>query len=160
MNWKAIFASSRRFTPLETALLNAITSRLPEHSRDLFVKQIASINHIQRILNWKAIDFYWMSFSRRVTWNPQTLFPNRSEFTFASVEYSADGIFLETTLTSVSGHIFSLETETGLRKHSFAEDIRIKKLSVSDEVMTEKPEPCAAGDSSTRADAGHEPPER
>ena len=123
------------------------------------MKQIAAINRIQRILNWQEIDFYCMRFPRRVVWNPIVLFPNRSEFTLASITYSTGGISLETTLESVSGHIFSLETETALREHSFADDIQIKKLSVSDEAMTEKPEPCAAGDSSTRADAGFEPPE-
>jgi hypothetical protein len=135
MNWKAILATSRKYTPLETALLDAVQANLPGQTAELIRKQRASINHIQRILDWEEIDFYHLRFPRRVHWDPAILFPNMGEFKLATISYAANGTSLTTTLFCVQGHIFSLETQMGIKQHSFAQDIQIHGVHISDETM-------------------------
>jgi hypothetical protein len=138
MNWKAIFASQRRFTPLERILLDAVSRRLDGRARELLGQQVGAINHIQRLPGWDEIDFYALRFPRRVSWTPDSAFPNKAEFQLASCKIKTRGRSIPVTLSAVGGHVFSIEAEEPLKSVAFATDLTVEDVVVSDVIMKEQ----------------------
>ena len=133
--------SKRRYTQLEQSVLEAVRSRLPDSAAGLFQQQIDAVNHIQRILDWEEIDLYVMRFPKRVRWPEAILFPNRSEFRLARVSCVAAGNTFELDVHAVSGHVFSIESESGLKQHSHSEQISVKSVEMIADPMRTEPEP-------------------
>ena len=126
-----------RFSPVEKTLLEAVEKALPGEEARLFRSQLGAVNQVQRILDWTEIDFYCLRFMRVIAWNPTVLFPNRSEFILARIAFTADGKELESAVWAVSGHLFSIETEGGLKKYAFSER-KVMSVTVSKEIMAKK----------------------
>ncbi len=141
MNCKAIFASKRRFTPVERTVLDAVSLRLDGRARQLFGQQVCAINHIQRLPGWDEIDFYALRFPRRVSWNPDSAFPNKTEFQLASCKLRTNGRSIPVTVSAVGGHVFSIESKEPLRTIAFATDLTVEDVVVSDAVMKEQAAP-------------------
>ena len=132
--------STRKYTPLERAVLAAVQSRLAGPAAELFQQQVNAVNHIQRVLDWQEIDLYAMRFPRRVCWPDSALFPNQSEFQVAHLTCVADGNTIELDVHAVSGHVFSIESELGLKQHSFAKQIQIESVQILNDPMAARPQ--------------------
>ena len=122
----------RTFTPVEERLLGEIAKALPEHIRDIYLKQIQSINKVQRYLDWTEINFYHFR-KGNPDWGSVQQFRRTDEFTLASVGYRIKGIDFETTLKGVSGHIFSLVTRPSIKQYSFGKIEAIHYVRIHDD---------------------------
>jgi len=105
---------SRRFLGFETACLEAVHSALPSNAAELFAEQVQSINKIQRLLEWKEIEFYSMRWFK-VAWPSSALFTDSDEFVLATLRLHADGVEYPVKVWSVGGHVFSIESDTPLK---------------------------------------------
>ena len=141
MNWRATFASAKRFTPLEKAVLDAVASGLDGRAKALFLRQVAEINSIQRLPGWDEIDFYALRFPRRVRRDPEIAFPNKNELTLAMCTITAGGNTIPITVTAVGGHVFSIEARSPLRPVAFATDTTVEDVVVSTQIMAEHAAP-------------------
>ena len=122
----------RTFTPVEERLLGEISNALPEHIRQVYRKQIQSINKVQRYLDWTEINFYHLR-KGRPDWGSVQQFRRTDEFTLASVGYRTKGIDFKTTLKGVSGHIFSLVTRPSIKQYSFEKIETIHYVRIHDD---------------------------
>jgi hypothetical protein len=122
----------KTFTPVEERLLEEISEALPEHIRDVYLKQTHSINKVQRYLDWTEINFYHLR-RGRPDWGSVQPFKRTDEFTLASVGYRIKGIDFETTLKGVSGHIFLLVTRPSIKPYSFEAIEAIHHVRIHDD---------------------------
>ena len=147
-------ASSKRFTPLEKAVLDAISLQLKGRSKELYLFQIKQINHIQRLLDWREIDFYTKRFPRRIKRDPSIVFPNKSEFVFASCSVKTLHCSVSLSLWAVSGYVFMIESKIPLKSLSFDLEIHIENIMISKEIMTEKEAPPVTDGPTMESDPG------
>jgi hypothetical protein len=109
-----------RLSPLETQLLAAVRSVLPDEARAAFDAQVAAITKVQRSPpSGSEIAFYRTRWGRP-NWTDVPLFPNTDEVRLADVRFSAAGRRFTSTLTCIQGHIFDFATSPGPRAVAFS----------------------------------------
>jgi hypothetical protein len=108
----------RTYSPVEQSILNAVALALPPDQQDKIQRQIASVNRVQRILDWTEINLYCAR-RGKVAWPIDALFKNEGEFELAKVSYSTGGATFETIVWCVGGHVFSLVTRPSIKSHCF-----------------------------------------
>jgi hypothetical protein len=107
-------APSSKLLPFEVAILQAVARTLPERLSELLSQQLAVVNKVQRLLEWNEIEFYCMRWFK-VRWPDHVLFPRRDEHSLAEVQCAFGGTEVPVTVWAVHGHVFSLESSTGLK---------------------------------------------
>ena len=98
----------------EQEILRSVGEALEPSTRNRYEAQIACINKVQRLLEWKEIEFYCMRFFK-VRWPHDVLFEDMREFILATGTLHARGLSAEFTVWSVNGHLFSIESPTPLK---------------------------------------------
>ena len=124
------------FTPVEQQLLEAVTAALDPASARQARAQIASINHVQRLLDWTEVNFYRKRWGRLRLSN-ENAFPNAGEFALARLAYRVDGLAFASTLWCAGGRLFSLVTRPSIEPHCFG--------TLTDLALTLAGEPQRAG---------------
>ncbi len=119
----------RRFLPFEKAVLTAVHAALPDPAASLMAGQIGSINRIQRLLEWREIEFYCMRWFR-VAWQEAVKFPARGEFELARVTLSAPHDRFRISVLAVGGIAFSLECEHPMRGLADAADVTVGDVRI------------------------------
>lgn len=117
----------RRYTPTESSLIEAVLSVLGPDSQALARQQYASVNRVQRLLDWTEVSFFAARWGK-VHWPVDSLFPNRGEFELATFAFSVDTTAFQGSLWCVSGHIFSLVVRPSIKLAAFGNlsDIQVK----------------------------------
>jgi hypothetical protein len=110
----------RTFTPVERAILDAVAEAMPPSSRALIRRQIESINFVQRLLDWTAVNLYCRR-RGKIAWSAEACFVNDGELELASADYKVSGKNFRTTIWRVGGHIFSLVTRPSIKPYGFEE---------------------------------------
>lgn len=82
---------------------------------DQYSAQVDSINKVQRLLDWKEIEFYCMSWFK-VRWPQEVLFQNHAEFVLGTGVLESGGITATVSVWAVGGHVFSLESDVPLKQ--------------------------------------------
>jgi hypothetical protein len=123
-----------RFLPLERAVLGSIHRVLPTAAAQFMRQQVACVNKIQRLLEWQEVELYCVRWFR-VAWPEHALFPNRNEFELGRVTLGSASAQLTVSLFSVSGHIFSLESERPMRRHRNATDLVVTDAKLLQDPM-------------------------
>ena len=130
----------RTFTPVEEALLSHVESALPPEAREIYVKQIAKINHVQRTLDWHEILFYILR-NHKPAWDQSIPFKNKSELILARVTFTIDNLTFRAKVGAVNGFVFSLLIRPSIKPHWHKQISSIKKLVIetNPEDETSKP---------------------
>ncbi|WP_233151927.1 hypothetical protein, partial [Pelomonas sp. KK5] len=110
------------FLPFESAILGAVGSSLSDDLRGPFLEQMASINKVQRLLDWKEIEFYCMRWFK-VRWPSNVLFDRREEFVLASGSLTAGAATATVKIWAVGGHVFSVESESSMKPFRSTENL-------------------------------------
>lgn len=108
--------------PFERLILEGVGAALPEAQRPRYVQQLAHINKVQRLLDWREIEFFCMRWFR-VRWPEALLFENRAEFELGSGVLRAGSEELRIKVWAVGGHVFSIESEQALKPWAKARDL-------------------------------------
>ena len=103
-----------RFHPFERTVLEGVYLALPEPTGAKFAAQVRCINKIQRLLDWREIEFYAMRWFK-VTWPPELLFDEKGEFSLARVLLDVDRKTQVLDVYSVGGHVFSIESDRPMK---------------------------------------------
>jgi hypothetical protein len=108
----------KTFTPVEERILKEFSAALPLHIRETYDRQVASINYVQRILDWTEICFYRRGKNR---WEGVPQFANDSieDIKIAKITYLIGGKKFSSTLGGVCGHIFDLVTRPSIKQYAF-----------------------------------------
>jgi hypothetical protein len=77
--------------------------------------QISCINKVQRILDWRSVEFYRMRWFKVRQWPSESLFENKAEFVLGTVEVRCKELLIPITVWSVGGHVFTLEAPQPLK---------------------------------------------
>jgi hypothetical protein len=104
----------RGFLPFERAILLSVHNALPSPMAMRFAGQVGSINKIQRLLEWREIEFYSMRWFK-VAWPEQFFFADRSEFRLARVTLALPSANQFVDVFSVGGHLFCLESDRPMK---------------------------------------------
>ncbi|MBC9248862.1 hypothetical protein A9179_01100 [Pseudomonas alcaligenes] len=103
-----------RLLPYERLILAQVGAGLPARLRQPFAEQVQLINKVQRLLDWREVEFYRMRWLR-VNWPAAVLFDNREEFILGSGLLSAGALAASVSVWAVGGHVFSIEADTSLK---------------------------------------------
>jgi hypothetical protein len=103
-----------RFLPFEQRVLTATWGMLNEAGRALFVEQVRSINKVQRLLDWREIEFYSMRWFK-VHWPEEALFRERDEFELGTILLRGGDHRAKVTVWSVAGHLFQLQSPSPMK---------------------------------------------
>ena len=109
-----MFVSGVRMFPFEQKILRSVGESLEQHIQKRYEAQVASINKIQRLIEWNEIEFYCMRFLK-VRWPEAVLFEDKGGFILASGILRAGSMSAEFTVWSVNGHLFSIESPIPLK---------------------------------------------
>lgn len=123
--FESIRALTRKWTPWEEGLLSALSEKFGEKPREIFRKQIEAVNKVQRIVGWAEIDLYVMQ-SGRVCWNDIPMFFDDREFTLARASTFVGDKRIQSELTCIGGHLFSIESDAPIKPLAFRDDIRLE----------------------------------
>ena len=123
--FESIRTLTRKWTPWEDRLLSALTEKFGHKHLDIFKKQIKAVNKIQRIVGWTEIDLYVMRRSR-VCWDEVPKFFDDQEFTLARASTFIGDKRIQSELTCVGGHFFSIESDAPIKSLAFRDDIRLE----------------------------------
>jgi hypothetical protein len=104
-----------KLLPFERTILTSVAEALPGELKKLFGAQLTHINKVQRLLEWKEIEFYCMRWFK-VRWPEAVLFQNTGEFVLGSGHISAGSYSAPITVWAVGGHLFSIESQASLRR--------------------------------------------
>jgi hypothetical protein len=118
-----------KWTPWEENLLTALTETLGHKHRDTLRKQIEAVSKVQRILGWAEIDLYVMR-GRRVCWDDVPKFFDDREFTLARASTVVNGTRIQSELSCVGGHFFSIESNAPIKPLAFRRDIQLELFDV------------------------------
>lgn len=102
------------FLTFELEILGAVQGALCAAQRVQFAGQLASVNRVQRLLDWRTIELYSIRWFR-VRWPAWVLFSNTDKFEIASGVLNAPTRSASVTIWAVGGHIFSLESTAPLK---------------------------------------------
>jgi hypothetical protein len=108
--------------PFEQAVLGGIGSMLQGSQRDQFAAQVSHINKVQRLLNWREIEFYCMRWLK-VRWPSAIRFQRREEFELGCGVLLAHGATAHLKVWAAGGHVFSIESESSLKPFPTAADV-------------------------------------
>jgi hypothetical protein len=97
--------------------------------RDTLRKQIEAVSKVQRILGWAEIDLYVMR-GRRVCWDDVPKFFDDREFTLARASTVVNGTRIQSELSCVGGHFFSIESNAPIKPLAFRRDIQLELFDV------------------------------
>lgn len=97
----------KTFTPLEERVLLRVQRCLSSEARAIFDAQVDVINLVQRQLDWSEILFYRKR-KGKIDWSEVSLFARSDNFRLAKVDFTIARIPHQTTVSCISGHIFSL----------------------------------------------------
>lgn len=111
-----------KLLPFEQAVLGGIGSMLQGSQRDQFADQVSHINKVQRLLDWREIEFYCMHWFK-VRWPSAILFQRREEFELGCGLLLAHGSTTHVKVWAVDGHVFSIESESSLKPFRTATDV-------------------------------------
>lgn len=106
----------------EQAVLGGIGSTLQGSQRDQFADQVSHINKVQRLLDWREIEFYCMHLFK-VRWPSTILFQRREEFELGCGVLFSHGSTAHVKVWAVGGHVFSIESESSLKPFRIATDL-------------------------------------
>lgn len=120
---------NKHLLPFEAGALAALRSRLPAHLGLRFDAQVESINRVQRLLDWKSIEFYRMSWFR-VRWPDSLLFDCRSEQCLATLDCTFADQQVQIAVWAVGGHVFSLEAERGLKPMHYMKPFKVLRVDI------------------------------
>ena len=109
--------------------MEAVYSALPDPAKSLFVGQIESINRVQRILDWKEVEFYTMCW-RKVARPKEYRFADLGEFRLATLNIDGSGIVYPIIVWCVSGYVFSLESELPMKPLKSEKYPRVEALEI------------------------------
>jgi hypothetical protein len=101
--------------PFERQVLGAIWEILDTPDQVRLAGQISSINKVQRILNWRSIEFYRMRWFKVAPWPSEFQFENLEEFILGTVEIVQREHAIRIKVWSVGGHVFTLESSKPMR---------------------------------------------
>lgn len=121
---------ANRLLQFEAKLLEATAAALRPSEADLLSKQVACINRVQRILDWKEIEFYCMRWFR-AHWPEQVLFSSKEEFRLATICCRFGQKEVNVDVWAVGGHVFSLESPVGFRGLSILGPLTIINVNVA-----------------------------
>lgn len=76
-----------KLLPFEKDILSSLCAAISPELRDQYSAQVESINKVQRLLDWKEIEFYCMRWFK-VRWPREVLFRNQAEFVLGSGTFS------------------------------------------------------------------------
>jgi hypothetical protein len=119
---------SNQLLPFESQLLAAVEDVVPREWRPLLLQQVSCINHVQRPLDWKEIEFYCKKWFR-TRWPEHVLFPERGEVRLAECDCAFGPRTSHITVWAVNGHVFSLESAQGMSGLSISGPLRIVSIS-------------------------------
>lgn len=111
-----------KLLPFEQAILSGISATLQGSQRDLFAKQVSHINKVQRLLDWREIEFYCMRWFK-VRWPSAILFQSHEEFKLGSGVLRIHGAAAQVKVWAVGGHVFSIESDIPLIPFRTATDV-------------------------------------
>lgn len=100
--------------PFERLILDKVGAALPSRLQEPFAAQLQLINKVQRLLDWREVEFYRMHWFR-VNWPQSVLFANREAFILGSGLLSAGALAAAVTVWAVGGHLFSIEADSPLK---------------------------------------------
>jgi hypothetical protein len=123
--FESIRTLTRKWTPWEERLLAALTEKIGNKHRDIFQKQVESVNKVQRIVGWAEIDLYVMRHGR-VCWDAVPKFFDDREFTLARASTFIGVKRIQSELACVGGHFFSIESDAPIKPLAFRDDIRLE----------------------------------
>lgn len=103
-----------RLLPFERLILARVGDALPAKLRQPLAEQIQLINKVQRLLDWREVEFYRMHWFR-VNWPQSLLFDNREEFILGSGLLSAGALAAAVSVWAVGGHLFAIEADSPLK---------------------------------------------
>ena len=118
-----------KWTPWEERLLSALIEGLGHKHRNILRKQIEMVNKVQRIVGWTEIDLYVMR-SGCVYWDNVPKFFDDREFTLARASTFVGNKRIQSELSCVGGHFFSIESNSPIKPLSFRSDIRLEIYDV------------------------------
>ncbi|MFM2293729.1 MAG: hypothetical protein RLZZ350_142 [Verrucomicrobiota bacterium] len=118
-----------KWTPWETLVLRELCNPLAAEHRRVIETQLQAINKIQRIVGWTEIDFY-VTRKGRVCWDGVPMLNDTSEFLLAKASTRVGNVTIESELTCISGHLFSIESDAPVKPHAFQSDMQVKILTV------------------------------
>lgn len=110
-------------------MLAALTEQLGRKHRDILQKQSEAVNKVQRIVGWAEIDLYVMR-GGRVCWDNVPKFFDEGEFTLARASTFVGDKRIQSELTCIGGHFFSIESNASIKPLSFRSDIRLEVFDV------------------------------
>jgi hypothetical protein len=116
---------SHRLLPFESQLLTAVGRVLPHENSVLLERQVTCINHVQRGLDWKNIEFSckrWFA----VRWPASVLFQSRERFRLATVDCTFGTTDARISVWAVDGHVLSLESSIGMSGLSISGPLSIR----------------------------------
>lgn len=119
---------SSTLLPFESHLLTAVADVVPGEWRSLLLQQVSCINHVQRLLDWKEIEFYCKKWFR-VRWPEHLLFPEHGEVRLAECDCTFGSKSAHITVWAVNGHVFSLESTQGMSGLSISGSFGIVSIS-------------------------------
>ena len=122
---------SHQFQRFEVVCLEAIYEAMPKASGELFAAQVRGVNKIQRLLDWKEIEFYSMRWFK-VHWPQSALFSNHNEIKLASVHLEAGGADYSITVWAVAGHVFTLESRVPMKPLNRVTDLNVTEVILGD----------------------------
>lgn len=114
----------KTFTPVETAVLKEVARCLSPPAAGKLERQIDAIDKVQRIDQWREIDFYSKR-GRALLNAPENLFRRRAELELARLRFRADGEEFDCRVHAVAGRIFSLAISPSIKPRAFAEQVEI-----------------------------------
>jgi len=117
----------RTFTPTEAVLLKAVIATLDPQDQILARRQLAAVNHVQRLLDWTEVSLFAARWGQ-VRWPSEALFPNRGEFELASLKFSIGRMPYRGSLWCVGGHMFSLVVRPSIKSVAFCQ---VQQLAVA-----------------------------
>jgi hypothetical protein len=114
-----------KWTPWESQTLSCLEQSLAARHKPILRAQLDAVSKIQRILGWREIDLYVMKFGR-VCWDGVPCFEDMGEFRLAKARTMSDGFTIESELTCVRGHLFSIESDVPVKPVAFQHDITVQ----------------------------------
>ncbi|HSC82688.1 MAG TPA: hypothetical protein VLC30_03630, partial [Pseudomonas sp.] len=100
--------------PFERLILGQVAAALPARLREPLHAQIQLINKVQRLLDWREVEFYRMHWFR-VNWPQSVLFANHEEFVLGSGLLTAGALAASVSVWATGGHLFAIEADSPLK---------------------------------------------
>lgn len=129
---KAVVAPTPRnlILPFEKALLESIATALEPEDATLLRKQIACINRVRRLMDWKVIEFQCKRWFR-VRWPAEILFARSEKFHLGTIACNFGAKQALVDVWAADGHVASLQSSQGLSGLSISGPLCIATVNPS-----------------------------